>query len=119
MPRGNSSSSESNNARRSHSSSSSHQTHSAPPSNDPTEIQRRREVAQPFDLNLSTHIIFNQRICSEILIHKLERDDAFSHQLNFKYIDLQIQQIIIANQVFAQVYFCKSRTQQNNNLKFH
>jgi hypothetical protein len=83
------------------------------------EQQRRRLILQPFDDQLSTHVIFTNPRFKEISLSTLESEDAIQNQLNFKYIDLQILRIITSSQTGANVYSSRKRnSNQQNSMKF-
>ena len=71
---------------------------------DDHEQQRRRLILQPFDDQLSNHVIFTNPRFKEISLSTLKNEDAIQNQLNFKYIDLQILRIITSSQAGANVY---------------
>ena len=88
------------------SSSSSSSTRSTRDDTNPRPTQNRRLMPNmtPFDNQLTNHVIFTSPRFKEISLFILESDNAIRNKLNFKYIDLQLIQLITSNKSSANVY---------------
>ena len=76
--------------------------------------QRLRIVNAPVDNTLLLNFAFSH-MCQEISLAELEREDAISLGLNYKYIDLQLLRIITSSQTAgANIYNRRVAGPRNN-----
>jgi hypothetical protein len=100
------------NGRRRHNDDDNGQGNGQPPT------QQIRSSLQPFDSQLSNHIIFRSPNFSEVSLSILKSDNAIENRLNFKYMDLQILRLITSSQAGANVYSRKRIQTSSNSMKF-
>ena len=88
--------------------------------NNPRPNQNRRLIPNmtPFNNQLSTHVLFTNPRFKEISLCILELDKAIHNKLNFKYVNLQLIQLITSNESSANVYWKKKWQGQHLTIKF-
>ena len=86
----------------------------------PRPLQRfRGTTLLPMDATHAEHPFFNSRLISEVRLQTLESEDALDHNLNFKYMDLQMMRVITpAPQSTANTYQRKKTGNSNSAVTF-
>ena len=86
--------------------------------NNPQPQQQWRVEHKPFDDSLQNHPIFRSHIFNKISLPTLESESTYEHRLNFKYIGVQIVQIVTSNLAAANIYYRKKVNININTMKF-
>ena len=81
--------------------------------------QQRRITFKAFDSQLHNHVIFNNPHFSKVSLSALEGQNSIEKNFNFKFIDLQVLQIITSNQSGANVYSSKRNNTNQSTMKFN